>query len=158
MRRDCHNDDVYKPGCGRSGRTLVCKRRHCGGTIEMSSPAGARALGPTGVSSAKYLEKRGAVRLKASLRAPLFLLEILWRFRKRWSLYGCAAIFDRMSPHSEASSVGIGLGERYRILRYAYEFACSRNCGAAGTVVPVEPQVFAVLAYLVQNRVAEIRP
>ena len=118
----------------------------------------AHTLRPTRVTLVDYLEERGPVRLKVSLRDVVFLLEILWRFRKRWSLYGCAAIFDRMSPHSEASSVGIGLGERYRILRYAYEFACSRNCGAAGTVVPVEPQVFAVLAYLVQNRVAEIRP
>ena len=98
-----------------------------------------------------YLEERGPVRLKVSLRDVVFLLEILWRFRKSLVSYGCAAIFDRMSPHSEASSVGIGLGERDLILRYAYEVACSRNCGAGGTVVPVEPQVFAVFAYLVQN-------
>ena len=45
----------------------------------MSSPAGHRALGPTGVSLADYLRKRGAVRLKAGLRASLFFWN-LWRF------------------------------------------------------------------------------
>ena len=58
-----------------------------------------------------------------------------------------------LRPPSGASSVGIRVRERDLILRFdAYEVdLAQQELRRGGTVVPVEPQVFDVLAYLVQN-------
>ena len=50
--------------------------------------------------------------------------------------------------------VGIGLRERGLIFRFgAYEVdLVQQGLRRGGSVVPIEPQVFAALAYLVQNR------
>jgi DNA-binding winged helix-turn-helix (wHTH) protein len=58
-----------------------------------------------------------------------------------------------LRPPSRTSSVGIRVRERDLILRFdAYEIdLAQQELRRGGTVVPVEPQVFDVLAYLVQN-------
>src|ERR1041384_426418 len=57
-------------------------------------------------------------------------------------------------PLSGARPVGIGLRERDLILRFdAYEVDLAQHeLRREGTAVPIEPQVFDVLACLVQNR------
>src|SRR5947207_3194668 len=59
-----------------------------------------------------------------------------------------------LRPSFGASPVRIDLRERDLILRFAtYEVdLLQHELRRAGTVVPIEPQVFDVLAYLVQNR------
>src|SRR5262245_38577182 len=60
----------------------------------------------------------------------------------------------RPHPLRGTRPVGVGLRERDLILRFdAYEVdLAQQELRRGGTAVPIEPQVFDVLAYLVQNR------